>query len=123
MSEKFVMVGDQLVPWPKVAAARRERAEAARSGLPAPMIISDHLDGVQNPCDGKTYDSKSAYYRAVRDAGCEIVGNEAEKIASSITPARSEVTKDEVANAVRKVESGYKPKVDFVKEFENYGTD
>lgn len=123
MSEKFVLVGDRLVPWPKVAAARRERAEAARSGLSAPMIISDHLDGVQNPCDGKTYDSKSAYYRAVKDAGCEIVGNEAEKIASSISPVRSEVTQDDVATAVRKVEAGYKPKVDFVKEFENYGTD
>lgn len=40
------------------------------------MIISDHLDGVVNPLDGKAYDSKSAYYRKVRESGCEIVGND-----------------------------------------------
>lgn len=48
----------------------------ARSDLPAPMIISDTLDYVQNPANGRTYTSKSKYYKAVRDAGCEIVGNE-----------------------------------------------
>lgn len=40
------------------------------------FVISDTLDGVLNPADGKRYDSKSKYYRAVRDAGCEIIGNE-----------------------------------------------
>lgn len=48
----------------------------ARSDLPSPMLISDHLDGVVNPVDGKRYDSKSAYYRTVRAAGCEILGSE-----------------------------------------------
>lgn len=42
----------------------------------APAVISDNLDSVLNPADGKRYDSKSKYYRAVREAGCEIVGNE-----------------------------------------------
>jgi hypothetical protein len=37
-------------------------------------IISDNLDGILNPADGQRYDSKSQYYRAVKDAGCEIVG-------------------------------------------------
>ena len=47
-----------------------------RSG--APNIISDDLGigGVLNPATGKKYDSKSAYYRDVRAAGYEIVGNE-----------------------------------------------
>lgn len=49
---------------------------STRSGLPAPMIISDRLDDVWNPVNGQSYDSKSAYYRAVKDAGCEIVGND-----------------------------------------------
>lgn len=48
----------------------------ARSDLPAPMIVSDHLDYVQNPVNGQTYSSKSKYYKAVRAAGCEILGNE-----------------------------------------------
>lgn len=41
-----------------------------------PYVISDHLDGVRNPVDGRQYDSKSAYYKAVRAAGCEIAGND-----------------------------------------------
>lgn len=118
--EKFVVIKDQLVPWPKVAAARRERAIAARSDLAAPMLIRDALNDVQNPCDGKTYDSKSAYYRAVKDAGCVIVGNEAEKLAAAPCPARPEVTQAEVAAAMRKVEAGYKPALEHDKDFDSW---
>ena len=39
-------------------------------------VISDGLDYVVNPADGKRYTSKRAYYAAVRAHGCEIVGNE-----------------------------------------------
>lgn len=52
------------------------RPNESRSDLPAPMIISDTLDYVQNPVNGQTYSSKSKYYKAVRDAGCEILGSE-----------------------------------------------
>lgn len=52
------------------------RPRSNRSHLPCPMVISDQLGDVWNPVNGKTYDSKSSYYRAVRDAGCEIVGND-----------------------------------------------
>ena len=49
--------------------------------------ISDDLgvNGVFCHADGKTYDSKSAYYKAVRAKGCEIIGNE------KVTPKRPEV--------------------------------
>lgn len=44
-------------------------------------VISDHLgegaSGVLNPVDGKKYDSKSAYYRTVKEAGCYVMGNDA----------------------------------------------
>jgi len=56
---------------------RVDSQERARSHLPSPMIRSDSLDNVWNPVDGKRYDSKSQYERAVKDAGCEIVGNDA----------------------------------------------
>lgn len=42
----------------------------------APMYISGDLDYVLNHADGKRYTDKRAYERAVRAAGCEIVGNE-----------------------------------------------
>ena len=65
------MIPKHLAPVPKVA----------RSDLPCPMVISDHLDDVVNPADGQRYSSKSAYYKAVRAKGCEIVGNETPRAA------------------------------------------
>lgn len=47
-----------------------------RADLPSPRLIRDGLEDVWNPVNGKIYDSKSAYYRAVKDAGCEIAGND-----------------------------------------------
>lgn len=116
---KFVMFEGRLVPWPEVAAQRRERA---RSSLPCPSIIRDALDGVKNPVDGKLYDSKSEYYRAVKEAGCEIVGNEAEKFIDKVAPwegrtlvnsandARPNVGHEEIGAALHKVKEGYQPK-------------
>lgn len=96
-------IDGKLRPWADVAARRRERA---RSSLPCPSIISDHLDGVKNPVDGKRYDSKSSYYQAVKDAGCEIVGNKAEKM---VAEARSDVAGSEIGDALHKVKDGYRP--------------
>lgn len=47
-----------------------------RSALPVPMLIRDCMDATMNPVNGQMYESKSDYYRAVRAAGCEIVGND-----------------------------------------------
>jgi hypothetical protein len=41
------------------------------------MQIRDTMEQTWNPADGQHYDSKAAYYRAVRAAGCEIMGNDA----------------------------------------------
>lgn len=41
-----------------------------------PYIISDRLDDVICPLNGRPYDSKSAYYQTVKDAGCEIAGSD-----------------------------------------------
>jgi hypothetical protein len=110
---KYVFEGGQLKPWAEAAAARRERS---RSALPCPSIIRDGLDNVVNPVDGKVYDSKSAYYQAVKAAGCEIVGNEAEKMAGLPSAARSNVGGEDVAAALHKVKQGYKPELEYEKE-------
>lgn len=62
--------------WVDPAEAWAERAAPARSGLPAPMLIRDGLDYVLNHADGERYTSKRAYEKAVKAAGCEIVGND-----------------------------------------------
>lgn len=55
------------------------RIETVEYKAPKVMIVSDDLgmQGVLNPADGKKYDSKSAYYKSVKDQGLEIVGDDA----------------------------------------------
>lgn len=48
----------------------------SRSDLPGPMLIRDSMEPTLNPANGRRYDSKRAYERAVREAGCVIVGSE-----------------------------------------------
>lgn len=38
----------------------------------APMLIRDHLDDMISPLDGKPQTSKRAYYRSLKEAGCDI---------------------------------------------------
>lgn len=45
-------------------------------GCKLPYVVSDSMPMTLNHADGRRYDSKRAYERAVRAAGCEIVGNE-----------------------------------------------
>lgn len=52
------------------------RGPNRRSHLSAPYIRPDGMDALVNHANGHLYDSKSAYYRAVKDAGCEIVGDD-----------------------------------------------
>lgn len=42
------------------------------SDLPAPQVVRDQLDDMWSPIDGKPQTSKRAYYKQVRQAGCEI---------------------------------------------------
>ncbi len=46
---------------------------------PKVYVVSDDMGtkGVLNPVDGKMYDSKSSYEKAVKAAGCVIMGNDA----------------------------------------------
>ncbi len=76
----------------------RKYAGTKRSSLPRPMVISDHLDDVMNPADGKRYSSKSKYYAAVKAKGCEIVGSEAGRTAR---PRKVDDATTDIVNAMR----------------------
>jgi hypothetical protein len=66
-------------PWPRACYAHfGVQANAA------PNIRPDGMDAIENPVNGLPYDSKSAYYRAVRDAGYEILGSE--RLTRRLTP-------------------------------------
>jgi hypothetical protein len=53
-----------------------EGAPVARSSLPTPMIISDRMEATEHPCDGRFYESKSAFRKVTRQHGCIEVGTE-----------------------------------------------
>lgn len=98
---RFVFRDGKMVPW-------SPREWGVRADLPHPMVIRDSLDGVLNPVDGKRYDSKGAYYRAVKDHGCVIVGNEAK--AEQPEPIRGpRASRGDVEKSIAKLEQGYKP--------------
>lgn len=67
----------------------------------APYVISDDLGikGVMNPATGKMHDSKSNYYKDVRAAGCEIMGNDA-KVQERTKPMGDFDCRKEVAMAI-----------------------
>jgi hypothetical protein len=44
-----------------------------RSPLPKPFIVTDGIDATLNHADGRTYESRSSYYRALREKDCHIV--------------------------------------------------
>lgn len=89
--------------------ALRKRNKISRTGKP--LVFSDHLgEGVQgifNHADGKRYDSKSAFEKAVKAKGCRVVGNDWNK-AEYRTPAERGVkgnfdARRELKEAVQKV--------------------
>ena len=71
------MTARETYVWVKPGVVVRKEDAPLKQGR-GPMVISDIMDSTINPADGKRYDSKSAYYRAVRAKGCVIVGNESQ---------------------------------------------
>lgn len=81
---------------------REEWAEAIKPSVTVHAIRADGMSDTVNPVNGKTYDSKSAYYKAVRAAGCEIMGNEAPTQMRDRTPAPQNVERD-IARAIQQL--------------------
>jgi len=69
-------------------------------------VISDTIADTWHPATGKRYDSKSAFRKATRAAGCVEVGTE--KQTDRRNPAPIDVRPD-VEHAIRQLNSGYRP--------------
>jgi len=68
--------------------------------VPTPQVIRDHLDDIASPIDGKPQSSKRAYYRQLRQAGCEI--NPESTVKDSNRPAHdTSGLKAEIARALK----------------------
>jgi hypothetical protein len=87
--------------WPQECL---EQFRRKRSDLPAPFIRADGMDPILNHANGLMYDSRSAYERGVKDAGCEIVGNE--KLTAKPRPTLSDrELKQDIKTAIDQVEA------------------
>ena len=81
-----------------------EQFRKKRSELPAPFIRSDGMDAIMNHANGLMYDSRSAYERGVKDAGCVIVGDD--KLTLSPRPVLSDrELKQDIKTAIEQVEA------------------
>ena len=83
------------------------RPVAARSHLPTPYVIGDHLPDVLSHADGKVYSSKSAMRKGYKAAGVVELGNDAPRTTPQSTSDR--ITKREIREALQKVKAGYRP--------------
>jgi hypothetical protein len=87
--------------WPRECIPVRE---SKRSPLGVPYIRTDGMDPIMNHANGQMYDSRSAYERGVKDAGCEIIGNE--KIEPAPRPELCErELKQDIKTAMEQVEA------------------
>lgn len=83
----------------------REEVAVSRSF----QIIGDYInsspgEAVKSMADGKMYDSKSAYYRAVKEAGCEVLGTDAPRAAKPTEPRICEKElKADIATAINQL--------------------
>ena len=85
---------------------KKYAAPLARSSLPAPMIISDTTRPFLSHADGKFYDSKSSYYRTLKERCLRIVE---EPVGPPQNYVEAPITKAEIGEAYCKVRDGYKP--------------
>jgi hypothetical protein len=54
----------------------KQYAEDLDSDCAAPHVIRDQMDALRHMADGKMYDSKSAFRKATKAAGCVEVGDQ-----------------------------------------------
>lgn len=83
-----------------------------RSSLKAPYIRTDGMSATWNPVNGKHYDSKSAYERAVRNAGCVIVGDDSSLTRAEAPQFAAEGVEQSISTAIDRLAAGHRPEPD-----------
>lgn len=80
------------------------RQNTKRSELPMPYIRTDGMDAILNHADGQMYDSRSSYERAVKNAGCVIVGDDIPDVKEPAPLSDRELESD-IKAAIEQVEA------------------
>lgn len=69
-----------------------------------PAIRADGMEPIVNHANGLMYDSRSAYERAVKDAGCVILGNDLPDVKEPTPLSDAELARD-IKTAIEQVEA------------------
>jgi hypothetical protein len=99
------------IPYNKPHIVQIEKApekDLSEFSLKRFYVASDYLGegvkGLVNPINGQKYDSKASYYKAVKDAGCHVVGNDA-KTEQGQKKEYDLVSEKEIKQAIEQVKS------------------
>lgn len=79
---------------------------------PSPVfhfVHQDTMDAIENPADGNLYDSKSAYMRAVKDAGLEVLGKQSHRIGLHAKRAMEELARTRKEDIIKVLECSKSP--------------
>lgn len=98
MRETFVMRDGKLVP--KHMAAPMERHGTIH-------IIPDGMGDTWHPVTGKFSDSKSAFRRMTKEAGCEEVGNERPTPKPKSLKLDNRQRREDIQRAIYELRNGY----------------
>lgn len=90
-----------------VPAHEYERIRGERSELAAPMLMRDQIDPLWCPLDNQMHESKSSIRRVAKAMNAIEVGNEKQ----TDNRKYDAVTKNDVGQAIQKLNQGYKPNV------------
>ena len=71
-----MMARETYVYRPGKGVIPRSEAAPLHAADQAFYAIADGMSAIQSMVDGRMYDSKSAYYRSVKAAGCEVIGGD-----------------------------------------------
>lgn len=75
------------------------RMASARSDMPCPMLISDHMPDCEH-VDGNFYSSKSAYRRVTKENGLIEVGNDTARFKRHVRQSTDKAIDDCIDRAV-----------------------
>lgn len=84
-------------------------APKQRADLAAPAVVRDYMEPMQSMADGREYDSRSSYYKSLKEQGMEIVGNDSGIENPGPKPYKPEGVGQSIKDAMDQLDAGHKP--------------
>ncbi len=93
--------------WPRECSEALYGPRSEPPKLPLPFVRRDNINALWHPGDGRTYDSRSDYDAVTKAKGLMPIGDA--DLSKEVTPFTDNSLKNDIAEAIKKVNEGYKP--------------